>query len=338
MDKLNTKDSRNKEVQEMIDDVKARVPVAKYGIKFLDDFLGGIYREDLTIITAMTGAGKTEFAYNIAFNHAWDKNVLLFALEADAKEPVRRFYYKIVADLYYKERKKNPYMAESMEKLDMSYANFVNNIIDLSAFEEEAKEIYSSKHKPKIVYYESNFDINEFKKQLYNDGKEYDLIILDHLDYFDIDNNVTENSHMSNLMKELRNVNMTQGTPIIAVSHLRKGMRSTLMPTMDDLMGSSNKSKLAKTIITLAKAKDGYYNGTQQTYISVQKNRIGSTGNIIASHTFDTRTNKYDDDYLLHIYNGYEDSVTGLDKHDYPSWTKKRKPEQKGIPLKVVET
>jgi len=333
MGKLNTNETRIQEASKMLDDVSKRKPVAKYGIKVLDDFLGGIYREDLTIITAVTGAGKTEFAYDIAFNHSENKNVLLFALEADSQEPIRRHYYKILADLYYKELKKNQYM----KKIEMSYANFANKRIDLSMFYEEATSIYSSKHKPKIVYYENNFTIEDFKRQLYNEGIEYDLIVLDHLDYFDVDNGVTDNNHMSNLMKELRAVNMATGTPIVAVSHLRKGRRQTLMPSVDDLMGSSNKGKLAKTIITLAKARDGYSNGLQQTYISVQKNRTGAMGNLIASHVFDTRKNKYAEDYLLHKYNGYDDTVELLDESQYPSWTKRKQHEQKAVPLKEVE-
>jgi len=109
------------------------------------------------------------------------------------------------------------------------------------------------------------------------------------------------------------------------------------MPSVDDLMGSSNKGKLAKTIITLAKARDGYSNGLQQTYISVQKNRTGAMGNLIASHVFDTRKNKYAEDYLLHKYNGYDDTVELLDESQYPSWTKRKQHEQKAVPLKEVE-
>ena len=56
--------------------------IGKYGVKFLDDYLLGIKQTDFILIGAYSGAGKTELAYNIAFENAKKTNVHLFALEA----------------------------------------------------------------------------------------------------------------------------------------------------------------------------------------------------------------------------------------------------------------
>jgi replicative DNA helicase len=292
-----------------------RKKIADYGVGVLDDFLHGVYNGDLTIITAATGAGKTELSYDIAFRAAKTCNVILYALESDVHEPVQRRLFRIISDLYYSDN--DPFK----KKLDMSYRNFIDKIIDTSKYEQKAVEIFGSQPMPDIVYYDGDFTPDKFKQHLLASQTGYQLVVLDHLDYFDMDMGLSENQQMANLMRELRRVNMELDIAVIAVSHLRKTGRKTLMPAIDDLMGSSNKAKMAKTVITIAPDKDGYIkNGLFPTLFSIQKSRTGTTGNLLAKHVFNAKTNSYDEKYTLNKYNQYEDTIVSLDAVDYPSW------------------
>jgi len=299
----------------VLKDVQDTEPVGTYGVNCLDRFLHGIYKDDLIIITAQTGAGKTEIAFNIAYENARTKKVLLYALEADRLEPDKRYLYKILYRLYNEDSNK--------KFQDFNYRNYVHNKLDIDKYIEEASEIYAMEDKPDIVYYNNEFTIDSFKQQLLSTNTDYDLIVLDHLDYFDVQDNISDNQQMSNIMKELRMINTKFNKPVVAVSHLRKGIRKTLMPTVDDLMGSSNKSKLAKVVITLAPDKENYcHDGMFPTYFSIQKSRIGTTGNLLIKQVYNSYKNEYQDKIILYSYNQYEDSISVLDEKQYPLWAK----------------
>jgi hypothetical protein len=72
----------------------------KYNHAFLDDLLRGIAVNDLIVLGAETGAGKTEFARAIAASNAKQgRRVYYFALEAEPKEIERRTKYAIMLGL-----------------------------------------------------------------------------------------------------------------------------------------------------------------------------------------------------------------------------------------------
>ena len=75
-----------------------------YGISFVDDVTGGIFKNDLVIATSKTGIGKTEFATTVAqVNAIAGKRVHYFALEADPQEVTRRIKYRMLANRFYDE-------------------------------------------------------------------------------------------------------------------------------------------------------------------------------------------------------------------------------------------
>ena len=295
--------------------------VGKYGVPFLDDFLVGIAPKDLVIIAAPTGAGKTELVYDIAYSNSRDKRVALFALEADQDEPKLRRLFKIVAKLYYDDT--NQYKAH----IDMSYRNFTLNQIDVSKYMPRALEIYEMHPEPEIIYRDGSFNIDTFKQKVLE--KNYDLLIIDHLDYFDLNENSSENMQISEIMKTLRDVNQLYGIPIIAVSHLRKTSNKAKMPTANDLMGSSNKAKQAKTLIMLAPDYE-YENADAShysTFFSVEKSRAGGTGKYLARQIFDVTRNAYKPTYDIVKHNRFNDEVEIIEEHKYPAWANKKKPE-----------
>lgn len=305
-----------------IEEINARrkliKPAGAYGVPFLDNFLGGIMPEDLVILAAETGAGKTQMAFDIAFKNA-AKKVLLLALEADVDEPENRRYFSIIANLYFRDK------SEYKKKQYVDPRNFMLNRLDLSKYEAEANAIFNAAPRPIIVLREDKFDASDIKRAVLENLEGLSLLVLDHLDYLDLDHDRSENIQVSEIMKDLRQINQQFHVPIVAVSHLRKGARKTLMPTLDELMGSSNKAKQAKTVIAFAKVKDAQYiPGEFPTYISILKSRYGLPGNILAECTFSSELGKYEADYKLLKYNQFDDTVTQMLEAEYPHWAKER--------------
>jgi replicative DNA helicase len=304
-------------IEDILERKKKKRIVGKFGVPFLDDFLGGIMPEDLIIISAPTGCGKTEMAVQIAYHNA-HKKVLLIALEADREEIENRSFFRIISKLYWSDSE------HRRPRGFMSYRDYLQNTINLSQYEPEAIKIYKSRPVPEVLYRDAEFTMNHLTQAVM--GTNYDLIILDHLDYFDMEQDVSENESMSNLMKLLRGINDTKKTPIVAISHVRKTQGKVKMPSLDDLHGSSNKAKQAKTVIMLSPDKENYIDGRRfATYIQVLKSRYGTSGSIVAHQLFDVGLNSYEDTYTLKQMN-FDQTITDL--VTMPNWYKWRNNEK----------
>src|SRR5690348_4241502 len=73
-----------------------------FGVKFLDDALGGIAQKDIVLLGAKTGIGKTTMASIIAESNAEKgRHVHYFALEAEDREIERRIKFRILSRLAY---------------------------------------------------------------------------------------------------------------------------------------------------------------------------------------------------------------------------------------------
>ena len=71
----------------------------KFGVSFVDDSLLGILPDDLILVGAPSGVGKTQFCVNLALaNVSVGKRVHFFALEAGKYEIERRLKWQILVD------------------------------------------------------------------------------------------------------------------------------------------------------------------------------------------------------------------------------------------------
>ena len=65
--------------------------LCSYGVPCLDHALGGIYKNDLVVVGADSGVGKSELVLNIAkYNASRGKRVVLYYLEGGHTEAMRR--------------------------------------------------------------------------------------------------------------------------------------------------------------------------------------------------------------------------------------------------------
>lgn len=287
-------------LQKYIDNNKV---VANFGVKYLDDKLGGITKSDLIIVGARSGAGKSTLSNIIAMANT-DKKLALFSLENfDGDDYAKECYYA--------------YMSLTKDyKMDMR--RFMSGQYKLEpAFMAKAEEMATRKlNHIKLISRTSNYNVTRLKEDMIsavaNDGCE--LLIIDHLDYLDKDNaGDNDVTHMTQLMKTIRELQDEFGVAVVAVSHLRKPANSKFMPavpSVDEFIGSSNKVKESTAVIMFA--PDDVENqknaGSHQrsTWCCVRKLRNGGVDNQSARMIFNTRTGLYQDKYKLHAvsYNG----------------------------------
>ena len=79
--------------------------VCKYGIGYLDQALGGIHKNELVVIGAWSGIGKTTLVEHIvAENSSKGKRVAFFRLEGDKEEFAHIQTWKRIVELHYLEK------------------------------------------------------------------------------------------------------------------------------------------------------------------------------------------------------------------------------------------
>lgn len=300
-----------------------RKPIAKFGVRFLDKALGGIFEGGVILVGARTGSGKTEFVSILAQNLALaGKKVLLMALEADREEIERRILYKKMANKIYAESK----LRELLKSRRFQFDEWSRG--DFPQFDQLASELAASCDELKTLFTSyrtrGDFTHEDLKNQLHSASAAMDCVILDHIHYVDIEGG-EENSEMKKIIKMIRETALIHKKPIIVVAHLRKpqGKSSTIVPDLEEFHGSSDLSKIATQAIMLSPSwKHERGPVKYPTYMRVAKNRMnGSVTSYCALVNFDIALNSYEDDYELGHLNFMGTEWTPIsDLSKLPSW------------------
>lgn len=277
------------------------IGLLSFGIPFLDDCLRGIAKTDVILLGASSGAGKSEAAFHIAFHNArLGKKVLLFALEAERKEVELRQLYKFLAKEYY--------LDPQRKYGRLNYPDFYyGKCWDLvGKYLETAREQFKRIENLFIRYSDEGYTLEKFAidVQSYSDA---DLIVLDHLHYLELGDEV-ENKAFKKAVQKIRQTVLDYNIPVILVSQLRKESSNTrfvsAMPDLSDFHGSSDIFKVATKGIMLAPGdKVIESNGSEHfrpTLIKAVKNRLdGSVKVYTGAMVYDFKTNSYDDTYTV---------------------------------------
>jgi RecA/RadA recombinase len=298
--------------------------ILQFGVKFLDDNLGGIIPNDLIVLGAKTGAGKTQLATAIAMHNAQaGYPVHYFALEAENNEIERRIKYGLISSAYYRRR--------GDDAPQIGYGEWRMGKIDrvMKPFEESEREkIFKAVGNLQTLYRTSgSFDLRALEKNLMKVVTKSRLIIIDHLHY--IDTNEDENHAYKQTIKLIRDIVLRFGIPVIVIAHLRKAPSGankarTLVPMIEEFHGTSDVPKIATTCIMLDRADDpGHATGKSYlwpTYIGAVKSRLdGSRTRYVGLCNFDARSSRYQETYAL-TKSGYEwEELTGA---EIPYWAK----------------
>lgn len=267
--------------------------VGMYGIDYLDKRLFGIMNDDLVLIGARSGAGKSTIANMIAqYNSSIGNKVVLFSLENFKDDDL------ITAVFYeYKKRVNKPFW---------KLRGFVSGAyeIDWDLIEEIEKEVLEKQKNIVKITRQKNFDLDKVKKMIIKYAEEgIKLFIIDHIDYIDNTQGENENVYMTALMQMFRDVQDAFNVAIVCISHLRKNSNARYtpkIPSMDEFIGSSNKTKQATEVIMLApdelsnlKHLNDSDFSYRYTWCCIRKSRRDGVDNKAGNLKFDTKTGTY---------------------------------------------
>lgn len=291
-----------------------------FGVKYLDDATKGIWSNDLVLLGASSGAGKTELCCGIAAaNVVAGKKVFFAALEAEPFEIERRIKYQIIAHKFYNDI--------ARPGVRLSYDDWLSGELlqPLERYEHGAQELFDKYFQGLYTHYKGDsFGVKELVQAVLYNAPLADLFIIDHVHYFDWDD--TDNRAMKEIAKTARKLSLEVGKPIVLVAHLRKSDRSAdreLAPGMEEFMGTSDLYKIATKVVTVGPGKPTF-DGRYETFFRVCKNRRnGTSTRYLGRVSFDPRRNGYEDSYAL----GWAEQTwrTGFEHIDaslYPTWAR----------------
>jgi replicative DNA helicase len=312
--------------------------VLRYGNGFLDDALGGIIPNDLIVLGAATGSGKTQMATSISLENSLaggeDGNgvpVHYFALEAEEGEIERRIKFGLVSAAFHSEHKES--------RLNVGYGDWRMGKLDklLGPYEERMAATLAASVKNLNTLYRTSgsFDMNSLENHLLDVVTESRLIVVDHLHYIDTEGD-DENRGYKRVVKLVRDIVLHYHVPVILIAHLRKkqGGRNqhTIMPVIDDFHGTSDVPKISTTCIMMAPAYDHAVNHSWQypTYIAAVKSRLeGSRMRYAGLVNFDSRTSRYEHAYRLAKMSELQQngSFEDLIGNQIPAWANPLEPQ-----------
>ena len=308
----------------------------QYGISFLDDFLVGMDPSEFIVVGARTGIGKTQIAKMIAEHIAAEqkKTVAAFFLEASESEIESRTMFNEVMKMHRIETGYDP-DGERFEYPEWKYQKMSSELAEkLKSYEPQCREIIAEKYKKLYTYYRSrgDFGLKELDREILRlrDKTGADMIVLDHLHYIDNEDDNNENTEMKRLLKKLRDITTTHRTPVLAISHLKKGAGKTIVPALDDYHGASDITKIATVAIMLAtcptfKAAETHH---LPTFMRVLKGRdAGNRSKYVGVIYYNQEEGVYDPRYTLGTLNYSESSWKPLLPSRYPFWS----PESRNI-------
>lgn len=290
-----------------------------YGIPLLDDALRGLAEDEIVLLGAPSGVGKTEYCIRIALeNIKRGYTVHFYSLESSKHEIGTRFMYMNIAQMFFADPDRPA--IPNFNYLDFFYGKY-GSLLD--KYKERLFK-YENVKKLKIYYKSKNFGISEFMDSLDGISKKTDLIILDHLHYFDMQSD-NENREMKEIIKKIRFRSQVLSKPIILIAHLRKKdtRMKRLVADLEDFHGSSDIGKIATTAIILGPGKS-LGSGNYETFFKIAKCRKdGSLKYYILRCIYNKYRNRYSNDYSLGK-SGWENGQVVFeeitDNNQLPNW------------------
>ena len=297
---------------------RARMGLLSFGIDYLDHAMVGILKNDLILIGAGSGAGKTQTCCNIArANVEKGKKVHYIALEAEYLEIERRIKYQLFAKHFFSDPNR-PSVSISFQ--NWMLGDFIESCV---AYEALAASEFIKTYGTLFTFYKSNkFDVDDLIRTVTECADETDLIILDHVHYMDLDGK-NENIAIKEIAKTARDLALEMGKPIILVSHVRKSDRGSVSfaPGLEEFHGSSDLYKIATKAITIG---PGAMNsdGQIETYFRIVKNRFeGSVTRYIGKSFYNSREGRYGRNYEIgDAFQTRDNGFQQLDRGVYPAW------------------
>ena len=291
-----------------------------FHLDYLDDYCVGVGKNDLVLLGAATGCGKTALAKTIAQRNVEEgKTCTYFALEAEQGEIEVRLAYELILGLASR---------AGTSLTGVNYARWHCRMHpELIKYEDSAESEVREKYKNLHTFYKrGDFTQQDLKKEFYAAHAESDLLVLDHLHYVDTQDN-NENRAYKDLVKTVRDLALECDTPIICVAHLRKrntGAVRRVVPDIEDFHGSSDLIKIATKCVVFAPAYDQEMPyGLAPTYVHVAKDRRVGTSRFVGLCAYDLRETTYRPGYQLGRISSVGDKWEETKFMQLPSWSER---------------
>ena len=265
----------------------------RFGIEFLDDSLRGIFPDDLVLIGAPSGIGKTQLCCNIALANLEDgRKVHYIALEAAQFEIERRLKFPLVLERFLADPSR-PTIKGRVNYPDWLLGKYLT---ELQKYERETAQFFETAFRDLFVFYKGDrFGIQELIQSVCMASDKTDLIMVDHVHYFDFDDD-NENRAIREIAKTVRTLALEEQKPIILVAHLRKRDRhnAEIAAGLEEFHGSSDLYKIATRVITMAPGGPDEF-GNFNTFFRIPKDRIdGGNTRFLGLESFNPRKGTYE--------------------------------------------
>lgn len=294
----------------------------KYGVPYLDDVFRAILPVDTILLGAETGLGKTELALNVATaNVRAGYRVAYFALEAEENELEMREKHRWLS--------RQLYLRKLAGSRDLPFVDwYLGHCDDLVPPELDAEaDAWIGEHLAGLLtYYRGRiFGARELTAAIEGIHHQVDMIVVDHLHYIDAREDQDENRSLTETLTRIRELTLLVQKPILVVAHMRKKDErlKQIVPTLGDFHGTSNLTKIATHVITIARAEvesPKWY--LAPTYMIGLKDRRAGAVPLVALCMFDKRTRAYEDTYTLGRLTKGRTAWEQLKQLEVPSWAR----------------
>lgn len=244
------------------------------GYRALDLMTAGLHEDELIILAARPGMGKTAFALNIAQNigTSTSENVAIFSLEMGATQLVNRMLCA-EGTINANNLRTGQLTEEEFEKLFVA----MGSLSKANIFIDDTPGIRVS-------------EIRAKSRRLMQERGGIGLIIIDYLQLIEGSGQESRQQEVSEISRQLKKLAMELNVPVIALSQLSRSVesRQDKRPILSDLRESGSLEQDADIVAFLY--REDYYRSEEEDAeeveednvieVIIEKNRSGARGDV----------------------------------------------------------
>lgn len=244
------------------------------GYRALDLMTAGLHEDELIILAARPGVGKTAFALNVAQNigTSTDENVAIFSLEMGATQLVNRMLCA-EGTINANNLRTGQLTEEEFEKLFVA----MGSLSKANIFIDDTPGIRVS-------------EIRSKARRLMQERGGIGLIIIDYLQLIEGSGKESRQQEVSEISRQLKKLAMELEVPVIALSQLSRSVeqRQDKRPILSDLRESGSLEQDADIVAFLY--REDYYRAEEGeeeeqeednvVEVLIEKNRSGARGSV----------------------------------------------------------
>lgn len=176
----------------------------RFGVKFLDDIIGGLFNGELTTIAARSGVGKTALALQIMLNCMEQKKKVLFVSREMTSQQV--------------------FMRNLTKRTGISTKNMKNKDLDEDSWKSIIKVMGDFSQRNLIYINDKISTISELRKRIR--VLNPDLVIVDYVQLMSVESSLQNREReVATLSRELKNITLDFDIPVIQLSQLNDEMK-----------------------------------------------------------------------------------------------------------------